>query len=82
MDILAALKDQWFPDEEETTDMNRAIAENMLGWMDDRGNCGLEEKMGQYLKAKYPDLAEEFTHLFDDGIEDAEIIEEVITDAA
>lgn len=75
MDILAALKDQWFPDEIE--DMNLAIAKNMLGWMDDRGVYGLEEKMEEYLKVRYPDLAKEYPDFFDDGIEDAKIVKEV-----
>lgn len=76
MDILAALKDQWFPDDIE--DMNRAIAKNMLNWMDDRGVYGLEDEMGEYLKVKYPDLAEEFPLFFGDGIEDAQIIQEEV----
>jgi hypothetical protein len=82
MDILAALKDVWFPDD-EMEDMNKAIAENMLGWMEDRGDCGMEDKMEEYVKAKYPDLAEKFPHLFgDEYAEFEEVKEEELKHAA
>ncbi len=82
LDIIAALKDQWFPDADVTEDMNKSIAENMLGWMDDNGNCGIDEKMAEYVKAKYPDLAGKFPQFFEPEYAEFEDVEEVTTDAA